>query len=99
MKVRAAVAATVAVLLLASGCTGDDENRSRRRPADAKTLNTHTAIEGHTTLGPDSIEGYAAWPPPPGRYVVRLLPADGLRSVARSAVFDVVAAYSLRPRV
>jgi hypothetical protein len=52
---------------------------------------TESAIEGRASIGPDSIEGYASWPLPAGRYVVRLLPDDGLRSVAESAQFQVVA--------
>nr|WP_239097495.1 endonuclease/exonuclease/phosphatase family protein [Asanoa ferruginea] len=47
---------------------------------------THSEIEGRLTIGAD---GIGDWPLPPGRYVVRLLPDDGLRSVAESKPFTV----------
>ena len=51
---------------------------------------TGNRIEGRTVLGPDSIAGNASWPLPAGRYQVRLLTDDGLRSVARSREFEVL---------
>ncbi|GII54629.1 hypothetical protein Pth03_30180 [Planotetraspora thailandica] len=50
---------------------------------------TDSEIEGHTVIGPTSIGADSSWPVPPGQYVVRLLPDDGLVSVAQSAVFSV----------
>ncbi|SDI59445.1 hypothetical protein SAMN05421869_106213 [Nonomuraea jiangxiensis] len=50
---------------------------------------TGSRIEGHGTIGPRSIGAADSWPLPPGRYVVRLLPDDGLVSVADSRVFTV----------
>ncbi|GIF77751.1 hypothetical protein Asi02nite_72690 [Asanoa siamensis] len=47
---------------------------------------TGSRIEGRLTIGPD---GIGEWPLPPGRYVARLLPDDGLRSVAESKPFTV----------
>ncbi|WP_176985284.1 endonuclease/exonuclease/phosphatase family protein [Asanoa ishikariensis] len=47
---------------------------------------TGSLIEGRLSIGPD---GIGDWPLPPGRYVVRLLPDDGLRSVAESKPFTV----------
>jgi hypothetical protein len=51
---------------------------------------TGSRIEGQVPIGPASIEGNETWPLPPGRHVARLLPDDGLRSVAQSKVFEVV---------
>ncbi|MEV0040264.1 endonuclease/exonuclease/phosphatase family protein [Streptomyces sp. NPDC050804] len=50
---------------------------------------TGSRIEGHGEIGPDSIGAEDSWPLKPGRYVVRLLPDDGLLSVAESKVFTV----------
>jgi Endonuclease/Exonuclease/phosphatase family len=50
---------------------------------------TGSRIEGHGRIGPDSIGAEDSWPLKPGKYVVRLLPDDGLLSVAESKVFTV----------
>jgi endonuclease/exonuclease/phosphatase family metal-dependent hydrolase len=50
---------------------------------------TGTRIAGRATIGPDAIGAADNWPLAPGRYVVRLLPDDGYRSVAQSAQFTV----------
>lgn len=50
---------------------------------------TGNRIEGSLGLGAGSVEGNATWPLRPGRYVVRLLTDDGLRSVAKSEVFTI----------
>lgn len=50
---------------------------------------TGSAIEGRLSIGPGAIEGNGTWPLPPGRYVARLLPDDGLRSVAESPAFRI----------
>ena len=50
---------------------------------------TGAAIEGRLSIGPDSIEGSASWPLPPGRYVARLLPDDGYRVAAESRPFTI----------
>ncbi|MEV6864914.1 endonuclease/exonuclease/phosphatase family protein [Streptosporangium subroseum] len=50
---------------------------------------TASAIEGHAKIGPHSIGSEDSWPLPPGQYVVRLLPDDGVLSVAQSAMFTV----------
>ncbi|KIF77179.1 hypothetical protein QR77_31555 [Streptomyces sp. 150FB] len=50
---------------------------------------TGSRIEGHATIGPDAIGAEDSWPLKPGRYVVRLLPDDGVLSVAESKVFTV----------
>ncbi|GAA1308960.1 endonuclease/exonuclease/phosphatase family protein [Planotetraspora silvatica] len=50
---------------------------------------TGSAIEGQAKIGPKSIGADSSWPLPPGRYVVRLLPDDGVVSVAQSAMFTV----------
>lgn len=47
---------------------------------------TGSVIEGRITIGPD---GIGDWPLPPGQYVLRLLPDDGLRDVAESKPFTV----------
>ena len=65
----------------AAGCDGND--------AYLVYAYTGNRIAGGLRLGPASVEGNATWPLPPGRYVVRLLVDDGLRSVAQSRRFSV----------
>jgi len=50
---------------------------------------TGTRIQGRTVIGADALAGAESWPLPAGQYIVRLLPDDGYRSVARSARFTV----------
>ncbi|GAA4559901.1 endonuclease/exonuclease/phosphatase family protein [Planotetraspora kaengkrachanensis] len=50
---------------------------------------TDSRIEGQAKIGPKAIGADSSWPLAPGKYVVRLLPDDGLVSVAQSAVFTV----------
>ncbi|WP_433040630.1 endonuclease/exonuclease/phosphatase family protein [Dactylosporangium sp. CS-033363] len=65
------------------GCAGNDEY--------LVYAYTGSAIEGAVSIGPGSTAGYESWPLPPGRYVARLLPDDGLRSVASSSEFRIAA--------